>query len=62
MLLRLHARGVCRLVFAGTSLAVILAAGEWTSPAFLAYIDQRRLETDVVVAAHQDESDDEEPL
>lgn len=43
----------------GASLAVILAAGEWRSPAFLAYIDQNRLETDVVVEAHQDESDDE---
>ena len=39
---------------------MILAAGEWRSPAFLAYIDQERLETDVVTAAHQDESDDGE--
>jgi hypothetical protein len=44
----------------GAPLATILAAGEWRSPAFLAYIDQNRLETDVVVAAHQDESDEGE--
>ena len=48
------------LVESGAPLATILAAGEWRSPAFLAYIDQNRLETDVVVAAHQDESDDGE--
>jgi hypothetical protein len=46
--------------FSGAPLATILAAGEWRSPAFLAYIDQNRLETDVVVAAHQDESDEGE--
>ncbi len=44
-------------IFAGASLAVILSAGEWKSPAFLAYIDQAKLETDVVVAAHADDSD-----
>ena len=38
---------------------VILAAGEWKSPAFLAYIDQHRLETDMVISAHVDESDGE---
>ena len=44
----------------GAPLATILAAGEWPSSAFLAYIDQNRLKTNVVVAAHQDESDDGE--
>ena len=39
---------------------MILAAGEWRSPAFLSYIDLHRLETEVVVAAHQDESDEGE--
>ena len=47
-------------MFAGATLAVILAAGEWKSPAFLSYIDQAKLETDVVVAAHVDESDCED--
>jgi hypothetical protein len=44
---------------AGATLAVILAAGEWRSPAFLSYIDEAKLETDVVVEAHVDESDDD---
>ena len=44
----------------GATLAVILAAGEWRSPAFLSYIDEAtKLETDVVVEAHVDESDDD---
>ena len=47
-------------MFAGATLAVILAAGEWNSPAFLSYIDEAKLETDVVVAAHVDESDCED--
>ena len=38
----------------------ILAAGEWRSPAFMKYLDLHRLETDVVVQAHMDESDDED--
>ena len=45
---------------AGAPLYEILAAGEWRSPAFFAYIDYWRLETDVVVQAHVDESDDED--
>ena len=50
--------GVVRVsMFAGASLAVILSAGEWKSPVFLAYIDQAKLESDVVVAAHVDDSD-----
>ena len=46
-------------VWPGTPLSVILAAGEWKSPAFLAYIDLHQLETDVVISAHMEESDDE---
>ena len=48
-----------QLELVGSPLAVILAAGEWKSPAFLCYVDQQKLETDVVIAAHQDESDEE---
>ena len=33
----------------GAPLWVILAAGEWKSPAFLAYLDLHRLETDMVI-------------
>ena len=62
LLMCLQSRCSCRLACAGTSLAVTLAAGEWKSPAFLAYIVQRGLETDVVIAAHYDESDDDGPL
>ena len=43
----------------GASLKTILAAAEWRSPAFLAYLDLVSLETDFVVQAHADESDDE---
>ena len=43
--------------FAGAPLWKILEAGEWRSPAFLAYLDINRLEADVVVQAHLDESD-----
>ena len=35
----------------------ILEAGEWRSPAFLNYLDINKLEADVVVQAHLDESD-----
>ena len=47
------------LQLGGASLAEILAAGKWSSPAFLKYLDMLQLETDVVVEAHLDESDDE---
>ena len=51
----------CRCT-SGASLAVILQAGEWSSPAFLSYLDCNRLEGDVVVSAHCDESSsDDEP-
>ena len=47
------------LLLPGAPLWVILAAGEWTSPAFLKYLDLHRLEADMVIQAHVDESDGE---
>ena len=44
------------LQLSGASLAEILAAGQWRSPAFLQYLDVEQLEHDAVVAAHLDES------
>ena len=44
----------------GAPLWVILAAGEWKSPAFLDYLNLHRLEGDMVVQAHIAESSDEE--
>lgn len=43
----------------GASLYEILKAGEWSSPAFLNYLDLHELEKEAVVEAHMDESDDE---
>ena len=36
----------------------ILAAGDWKSPAFMDYLDKHRLESDLVMQAHMDESDE----
>ena len=36
---------------------MILKAGEWTSPAFLSYMDLYKLERDLVIQAHIDESE-----
>ena len=49
------------LVDNGANLAEILQAGQWRSPAFLAYVDTEALENNVVLEAHLDESssDDE---
>ena len=44
------------LQLSGAPLYVILAAGEWSSPAFLKYLDANRLETEAVVQAHVDDS------
>ena len=44
----------------GASLAEILEAGQWCSPAFLAYLDKDQLEMDAVVEAHLAESSEEE--
>ena len=64
---RLHdfRRGHCRdLQASGASLATILAAGEWKSPAFLSYLDEAELENEAVaqvhVDAHLDDSSDED--
>ncbi len=51
------ARRLC--VLPGAPLHVILAAGEWRSPAFLKYLDLHSLERDMVIQAHADESDGE---
>jgi hypothetical protein len=48
------------LQVSGASLAEILAAGQWRSPAFLQYLDIEQLEHDAVVEAHLEESSDSE--
>ena len=46
---------------AGASLGQILKAGEWRSPAFLAYLDTQELECAAVIEAHvNDESDEDD--
>jgi hypothetical protein len=52
---RCHAQD---LADAGGELKVILEAGEWSSPAFLKYLDVAQLERDVVVHATMDDSGD----
>jgi len=42
----------------GASLCTILAAGEWSSKAFMVYQDYTSLERDAVLEAHMNESDD----
>ena len=44
----------------GSSLAEILQAGKWRSPAFMQYLDMNELEHDAVVAAHLENSSDED--
>ena len=59
-LFRLHdlRRGHAKdLQESGATLAEILAAGEWRSCAFMAYLDRDALERDAVVEAHLLESD-----
>ena len=48
------------LASAGGTLKTILAAGEWTSPAFLKYLDISELEEQAVLQAHVDDSDGSE--
>jgi hypothetical protein len=43
---------------AGGDLQTILAAGQWSSPAFLKYLDVSELETQVALQAHLDDSDE----
>ena len=52
-----HARDMQAM---GGTLAEILRAGEWSSPAFMKYLDQDELENEAVVEAHLDESGDED--
>ena len=52
-----HARDLQAM---GKTLAEILAAGGWRSPAFLDYMDKQQLEDDVVVEAHLGDSSDED--
>ena len=51
---------LCCLPLWLASLFEILEAGEWTSPAFLKYLDLHRLERDLVIQSHVDESDGDE--
>lgn len=51
------ARRSCAYVVAGAPLWHILAAGDWRSPAFMCYMDQHKLETELVLQAHDAESD-----
>jgi hypothetical protein len=44
---------------AGAPLVEVLRAGEWSSPAFMEYLDLHRLERDAVIQAHADESESE---
>ena len=48
------------LLESGASLREILCAGEWRSPAFLEYLNLEKLEHDMVVQAHLDDSEDDE--
>ena len=48
------------LLESGSSLREILSAGEWRSPAFLQYLDIEKMEHDMVVQAHMDDSEDDE--
>ena len=49
-----------QLCFTGKELWQILEAGEWRSPAFLAYMDLNRLDEDLVLRSHMDEETDED--
>ena len=48
------------VIVSGAPLHTILSAGEWKSPAFLDYLDVHRLERDLVITAHCEESDSDE--
>eukprot|EP00973_Karenia_brevis_P009514 1284253-Karenia_brevis.AAC.1 len=45
----------------GAPLWKILEAGQWRSPAFLQYLNFLKLETELVMSAHMDESSGDEP-
>ena len=63
-LLRPRTSAFCRhardLQAAEAPLCDILAAGQWKTPAFMAYIDVDELETAAVIQAHMDESSGDE--
>ena len=46
----------------GAPLWKILAAGEWRSPSFMEYVDQNRLEMDLVLQGCLDEESDDDPV
>ena len=48
------------MVAAGADLGTILRAGQWSSPAFMRYLDVEQLEGAAVVEAHCAESSDDE--
>ena len=48
------------LCLAGAPLYEILQAGEWSSPAFMKYLDIHKLDTELVVQAHYNESSDDD--
>ena len=52
-----HARDLLRR---GRKLYEILQAGDWSSPAFLDYLDRAELEERAMVEAHLDEESDED--
>ena len=43
----------------GAPLRAILEAGEWRSPAFMSYLNVELLESEMVLQAHYDESDED---
>ena len=48
------------LVEEGGDLQEILSAGQWSSPAFLKYLDRSKVDRDAVVEAHVLESDSDD--
>ena len=48
--------------YAGAPLWQILEAGEWRSPAFMKYLDAQRLEREIVIQAHVEESESEDEI
>ena len=49
---------MCHVFPEGSPLHVILDAGQWSSPAFLQYLDTNKLDEELVLHAHCDESSD----
>ena len=49
---------MCHVFPQGSPLHVILDAGQWSSPAFLQYLDTNKLDEELVLHAHCDESSD----